>query len=187
MRHLDRAPLADHADIAVDIGPSQAAAASFLSNAAGLAGWPDRCEKDNMEPQEDVIVDIPKDRVKFFGGTGKMLLPAPATVAALIKKVPKRKLITTNLLCKELTDQFKVRGTCPVTTQKALQAIAHGSSKNIAYWRVINTNGGLIARFPGGAAGQAALLVEEGFTIDTKGKVSKVKNFRESLVCLKSN
>ena len=140
-----------------------------------------------MEPQEDVIVDIPKDRVKFFGGTGKMLLPAPATVAALIKKVPKRKLITTNLLCKELTDQFKVRGTCPVTTQKALQAIAHGSSKNIAYWRVINTNGGLIARFPGGAAGQAALLVEEGFTIDTKGKLSKVKNFRESLVCLKSN
>jgi hypothetical protein len=136
-----------------------------------------------MEPQEDFIVDIPKDRVKFFGGTGKMLLPSPATVAALIKKIPKRKLITTNLLCKELTDQFKVRGTCPVTTQKALQAIAHGSSKNIAYWRVINTNGGLIARFPGGAAGQAALLVEEGFTIDTKGKVSKVKNFRESLVC----
>jgi hypothetical protein len=29
-----------------------------------------------MEPQEDVIVDIPKDRVKFFGGTGKMLLPS---------------------------------------------------------------------------------------------------------------
>ena len=57
-----------------------------------------------------------------------------------------------------------------------------GSSKNIAYWRVINTNGGLIARFPGGVAGQAALLGEEGFTIDTKGKVSKVKNFRENLV-----
>ena len=72
-----------------------------------------------MESQEDVIVDIPKDRVKFFGGTGKMLLPSPATVAALIKKIPKRKLVTTNLLCKELTDQFKVRGTCPVTTQKA--------------------------------------------------------------------
>ncbi len=59
--------------------------------------------------QEDVIVDIAEDRVKFFGGTGKMLLPSPATVAALIKKIPKRNLITTNLLCKELTDQFKVR------------------------------------------------------------------------------
>jgi hypothetical protein len=138
--------------------------------------------KGNMESQEDVIVDIPKDRVRFFGGTGKMLLPGPATVAALIKTIPERKLITTSLLCKELADQFKVRGTCPVTTQKALQAIAHGSSESIAYWRVINSNGGLIARFPGGAAGQAALLVEEGFTIETKGKAPKVKNFRESLV-----
>jgi hypothetical protein len=134
-----------------------------------------------MESQ-DAIVDIPQDRVKFFGGTGKMLLPSPATVAALIKKIPERKLITTNLLCKELTDQFRVRGTCPVTTQRALQAIAHDSSNKIAYWRVINTNGGLIARFPGGAAGQAALLREEGFSIDTKGKIPKVKNFRESLV-----
>jgi hypothetical protein len=135
-----------------------------------------------MEHQEDAIVDIPKDRVKFFGGTGKMLLPGPATVAALIKKIPESKLITTKLLCKELSDEFRVRGTCPVTTQRALQAIAHDSSKNIAYWRVINSNGGLIARFPGGATGQAALLREEGFTIDTKGKVPKVKNFRESLV-----
>ena len=135
-----------------------------------------------MEPQKDVIVDIPEDRVKFFGGTGKMLLPSPATVAALIKKVPKRKLITTNLLCKELLRSIQVRGTCPVTTQKALQAIAHGSSKNIAYWRVINANGGLIARFPGGAAGQAAHLVEEGFAIDSEGKAPKVKNFKENLV-----
>jgi alkylated DNA nucleotide flippase Atl1 len=135
-----------------------------------------------MEPQEDAIVDIPKDRVKFFGGTGKMLLPSRATVAALIKKIPESKLITTKLLCKELADQFKVRGTCPVTTQKALQAIAYDSSKNIAYWRVINANGGLIARFPGGAVGQAALLEEEGFTIDTEGKIPKVKGFKESLV-----
>ena len=82
-----------------------------------------------MEPQEDVIVDIPKDRVKFFGGTGKMLLPSPATVAALIKKIPKRKLITTNLLCKELTDQFKVRGTCPVTTQKLSKRLPVAQTK----------------------------------------------------------
>ena len=134
-----------------------------------------------MEPQEDVIVDIPKDRVKFFGGTGKMLLPSPATVAALIKKIPERKLITTNLLCKELTDQFKVRGTCPVTTQKALQEVAHDSAYECPYWRVVNASGGLIARFPGGVGGQAALLRKEGFAIDTKQKVPKVKGFSEGL------
>ena len=135
-----------------------------------------------MVPQEDLIVEIPENRVKFFGGTGKMLLPSPATVAGLVKKIPEHKLITTNLLCKELTDQFKVRGTCPVTTQRALQVISYDSNKNVAYWRVINSNGGLIARFSGGAEGQAALLRKEGFAIDTKGKVPKVKNFRQSLV-----
>jgi alkylated DNA nucleotide flippase Atl1 len=135
-----------------------------------------------MVPQEDLIVEIPENRVKFFGGVGKMLLPSPATVAALIKKIPEHKLITTGLLCQELTEQFKVRGTCPVTTQKALQEIAHNSANECPYWRVVNASGGLIARFPGGAEGQAALLKKEGFAIDTKQKVPKVKAFSESLV-----
>ena len=135
-----------------------------------------------MELQEDLIVDIPANRIKFFGGPGKMLCPSPETVAAVLKRVPEHKLITTNLIGKELTRRFKVQGTCPVTTQKALQAIAHSPSKKVAYWRVVNTNGGLIARFPGGAQDHAALLKKEGFTIDTKGSVPKVKNFKASLV-----
>jgi 6-O-methylguanine DNA methyltransferase, DNA binding domain len=135
-----------------------------------------------MEPQEDVIVDIPPNRIKFFGGPGKMLCPGPPTVAAVLKKVPLHKLITTNLITKKLTTQFKVQGTCPVTTQKALQAIAHSPNEKIAYWRVVNTNGGLNARFPGGAHGHAALLKKEGFTIDTKGSVPKVKDFKDKLI-----
>ena len=75
-----------------------------------------------MVPQEDLIVETPENRVKFFGGTGKMLLPSPPT------------------------------------------------------------SGGLIARFPGGVGNQAALLRKEGFDIDTKQKVPKVKGYSESLV-----
>lgn len=138
-----------------------------------------------MELQEDVIVDIPENRIRFFGGSGKMLLPSPATVAALIKEIPANKLITTELLRQKLTAQFNVQGTCPVTTQKALQAIANNSSKNVAYWRIVNKNGGLIAKFPGGVEGHAALLRQEGYTIDTKGKIPKVNEFRESLVRFK--
>ena len=138
-----------------------------------------------MELQEDVIVDIPENRIKFFGGSGKMLLPSPATVAALIKEIPANKLITTELLRQKLTAQFNVQGTCPVTTQKALQAIAHNSSKSVAYWRIVNKNGGLIAKFPGGVEGHAALLRQEGYTIDTKGKIPKVNEFRECLVRFK--
>ena len=135
-----------------------------------------------MEPPEDLIVDIPEERIKFFGNAGKMLLPGPATVAALIKKVPGHSLITTSLLCQELTDQFKVQGTCPVTTQKALQAIANDASRKVAYWRVIRANGGLMSGFPGGVEGQAALLKKEGFAMDRRGKIPKVKDFQKSLV-----
>jgi 6-O-methylguanine DNA methyltransferase, DNA binding domain len=138
----------------------------------------------NVEPMEDCIVDIPKNRLGFFGGPGKMLLPGPATVAALIKKVPARKLITTNLICQKLTQQFDVQGTCPVTTQRALQAVAHHPSNEVPYWRVITANGGLIARFPGGAKGQAKRLRSEGFTFDTKGKAPRLTDFQESLVRL---
>jgi hypothetical protein len=137
-----------------------------------------------MTLQPDAIVDIPANRVKFFGTTGKMLLPSPATVAAVIKTIPKHQLITTVLLRKKLQAQFDVEGVCPVTTQKALQAVAHDSEKEVAYWRVVNQNGDLIARFPGGVEGHAAQLKKEGFAIDTTGKVPKVKAFRESLVRL---
>jgi alkylated DNA nucleotide flippase Atl1 len=130
-----------------------------------------------MVPQEDLIVEIPENRVKFFGGVGKMLLPSPATVAALIKKIPEHKLITTGLLCQELTEQFKVRGTCPVTTQKALQEIAHNSANECPYWRVVNASGGLIARFPGGAGGQAALLKKRRFRYRYEAEGTKSKGF----------
>ena len=137
-----------------------------------------------MEPKEDAIVDIPKERLSFFGGAGKMLLPGPATVAALIEKTPAGRLITTNLLCRKLARQFNVRGTCPVTTQKALEALAHDPDAKVAYWRVVKANGGLMNRFPGGAESQAERLQKEGFTLDRKGKAPKVTNFRESLVPL---
>ena len=135
-----------------------------------------------MESKKDLIVDIPKERIRFFGGGGKMLLPSPATVGALMEKIPKHKLATTSLLCQTLTEQFKVRGTCPVTTQQAIQAVANDPTKIVAYWPVIKTNGGLFSRFPGGVDGHATHLKEEGFALDTKGQAPKVKGFKESLV-----
>jgi len=135
-----------------------------------------------MELQEDAIVDIPENRLRYFGGPGKMLLPCPATVEALIKKIPEHQIITTKLIEQVLTEQFNVQGTCPVTTKKALRAVANDSSRNVAYWRVVRKNGELMAQFPGGVEAQAVLLREEGLTIDTTGKVPRVDNFKERLV-----
>jgi len=135
-----------------------------------------------MQPQADAIVEIDESQVGYFGGLGKMLHPSPATVAALIQQVPAHKLLTTDLLRRQLAAQFNVQGTCPVTTKKALQTLANDAGGNLPYWRVIKQNGELNAIFPGGVAGQAALLQQEGFTIDTSGKAPKVKQFKASLV-----
>jgi hypothetical protein len=133
-------------------------------------------------PQEDTIVDISKARERYFGCSGKMLLPSAATVAAQIQKIPENQLITTDLLRKALAAQFDVQVTCPVTTNKALRVIANNPNSDVAYWRVIKKNGELIGIFPGGVEGHAAHLKQEDFTIDTTGKKPTVKNFSESLI-----
>jgi hypothetical protein len=132
--------------------------------------------------EEDAIKDIAESQIGYFGGPGKMLIPSPATVAALIQKIPAHTLLTTDLLRKRLAAQFDVQGTCPVTTKKALQAISADPAGNVPYWRVIKQNGELNAIFPGGVDGQAELLRQEGFEIDTSGKAPKVKQFKASLV-----
>ena len=136
-----------------------------------------------MEPlQEDTIVDIAKDREKSLGASGRMLLPCPATVENLLKKIPGDKLVTIDLIRKQLADQFNVQVTCPFNTKLCLRAIAHDTHKTTAYWRVVRGTGELIDYFPGGVAGHAAHLSEAGYIIDYQGKKPKVKDFRKSLV-----
>lgn len=137
-----------------------------------------------MVSQEDVIVDIPANRIRFFGTTGKMLLPCPATIKALIAQVPEHQLLTMDLLQKKLTDQFHVQGVCPVTTRKSLQTVASDMSSQVAYWRVVKKNGELISYFPGGLDGQVELLKGEGFIIDTDGKHPKIRGFAQHLTQL---
>jgi len=138
-----------------------------------------------MEPlREDTIVDIAKDREKSLGASGKMLLPCPATVEALLKKIPEDKLITIDLIRKKLADQFNVQTTCPFNTKLCLRALANDTRKKVAYWQVVRGNGELIDYFPGGVAGHAALLSKQGFGIGYAGKKPKVKNLRENLVQL---
>ena len=131
-----------------------------------------------MISQKDQIVDIPANREKFFGGPGKMLLPSPAAVESVLLEIPPHRLLTTGQLRQELTRKFWVQGTCPVTTQKALITLARDPGRQVPYWRVINQNGGLISRFPGGVQGHAALLQAEGFSIEIQGDTRRVKNYK---------
>lgn len=134
-----------------------------------------------MLPQEDLIVDIAKERERYFGCSGKMLLPCAATVEALVREIPEDTLATTALLQSELASRRKVQVTCPVALRQALQDIASRASAGIPYWRVIKSNGELCSYFPGGREEQGAHLAREGFRIDGSGKALKVIDFKARL------
>ena len=135
-----------------------------------------------MEQQEDVIAEISPAREKFFGCSGKMLLPSPKTVADFLQKLPERKLITTELLRTKLAEHFKVQATCPVALRQALQAIADDASNKVAYWRVVKKKGELISTYKGGLNAHATLLSRDGFAIDMAGKAPKVTHFAENML-----
>lgn len=134
----------------------------------------------------DEIVDIPENRVKFFGTTGRMLLPCPATIAAVLAGIPADRLMTTEQLRRHLSAQFEVEGTCPVTTRKALQVLADqvaaDPTTTLPLWRLLNQDGGLNAQFPGGIAAQAERLRAAGFTVEQNRKTPKVAQYQAALI-----
>lgn len=136
-------------------------------------------ESNLMIMQADAIVDIPAERVKFFGTTGRMLLPSPATLQAAIADIPAGQLLTTDRLRQRLAAQFKVEAVCPVTTRRSLKALAQTGDG--PYWRVINADGGLNADYPGGVTAHADHLREEGIIIDVSGKKPKVSDYQTYL------
>lgn len=138
-----------------------------------------------MERLVDEIAVISPEREKYFGCSGKMLLPSVATVEAMIRRIPQRKLITVDGLRRALAAQFNVEVTCPAATQQALRAIAKRPAGGVAYWRVVKRNGELISIFPGGVAGHAARLGSEGLDVDTRGKAPRVAAFADRLVALR--
>ncbi|MBK8024175.1 MAG: GyrI-like domain-containing protein [Chloroflexi bacterium] len=131
--------------------------------------------------ESDEIVDIPNNRVKFFGTTGKMLLPSPQTIADVLRTIPEGRLVTTEQLSQAMAERFAVEAVCPVTTYKSLRALGADPSSAAPVWRVVKQNGDLPVLLTGGPDGQAAFLAEEGIEIESSGKTPKVKGFRNRL------
>ena len=149
--------------------------------------WREKLER----MKEPKIVDIPPKMQKRFG-KGKMLIPKPLDIDALIRKVPKGKLITQSQIREKLAKDFKVDATCPLTTGIFIRIIAEAAEEDLRngkksvtpYWRVIKKDGSLNPKFPGGVEAQAKRLEAEGHVIEfsRSDKPKKVKNFEKYLV-----
>ncbi len=146
--------------------------------------WREKLEKE----QEPKVVDVPKGRMRV---EGRMLIPRPLDVDALMRKIQRGKLATVEQIRERLAKDFDADFTCPLTTgifiwiaaETAEEDLSKGEKQITPYWRLLKADGGLNPKFPGGVEAQAARLREEGHSIEPgKGKKPpRVRDFEKSL------
>jgi len=141
--------------------------------------WREKIDK----PQDVKIVKVPPKMSRF--GSGTMLIPTPKLIDAMIRMVPKGKLVTVSELRRKLARDFRTDVTCPLTTgifvriaaEAAEEDRANGKKRIAPYWRVIKDDGSMNPKFPGGLAQQTHYLRAEGFAVANKGKTPRVQDF----------
>ncbi len=122
-------------------------------------------------------------------GTGTFVIPAPLEVDALMKQVPKGRVVTINELRNALAKKHKTDFACPITTgifswiaaHAAAEAETAGARRITPYWRTLKTGGELNPKHPGGVEGTARRLRAEGHKIVSKGKRTLVADHEEKL------
>lgn len=120
---------------------------------------------------------IPTQMQKSWG-KGTLVIPRPRDVDAIMKRVPKGKVITIKDICQKLARKHGTSIACPITTgifawiaaHAADEAAADGVKDITPYWRTLKGEGELNPKYPGGIERCKKLLEEEGHTITAKGK-----------------
>jgi hypothetical protein len=123
-------------------------------------------------------------------GQGTMVIPAPTEVDAIMKTVPRGKLITITEIRSRLAQRHKVSLACPITTGIFAWIAAHAAEEDAAagrrritpYWRTLKSGGQLNEKYPGGILRLRKLLQAEGHKVYRKGSRYLVADFEKSLV-----
>jgi alkylated DNA nucleotide flippase Atl1 len=118
-----------------------------------------------------------------------MVIPAPLEVDALMKQVPKGRVVTINELRAALAVKHKVDFACPLTTgifswiaaHAAAEAETEGAKRITPFWRTLKTGGEINPKYPGGVEGAAKRLRTEGHKIAAKGKRMLVADYEKKL------
>lgn len=163
------------------VAGGKARSAKFTSRTS----WRAKLEKQ----QEPRIVDVPT-RMQRQCGEGKMLIPRPLDVDALVREVPRGKLVTVNQIRARLAADHGADVTCPLTTGIFLRISAEaaeedrraGKSRITPYWRVLREGGRLNEKYPAGVVAQARQLKAEGHRVKWMGKGCGVIDFERRLV-----
>jgi hypothetical protein len=122
-------------------------------------------------------------------GKGRMVIAAPREVDALMRQVPKGRVITINELRATLAKKHKADFACPITTgifswiaaHAAAEDEAEGKKRITPFWRTLKSGGEVNPKYPGGAPAAAKRLRTEGHRVIYKGKRAMVANYEEKL------
>ena len=134
--------------------------------------------------------DLPKV-VKLKDGA-TLAIPAPREVDALMRKVPRGKLVTTDELRAVFARRHGADSGCPITigifawiaAQAADEAASEGQVVVTPYWRILKTKGELNPKYPGGIAALTARLEAEGHSILQRGKRFFVRDYEHAIAKL---
>jgi hypothetical protein len=129
-------------------------------------------------------------RISTRWGTGTMVIPAPIEVDALMRRVPKGRLVTINELRTALAKKHGVNIACPITTGIFSWIAAHAANEGEAaglkritpYWRTLKTGGEVNPKYPGGIAALTRRLQNEGHRVVKRGRRFLVADFEKRLV-----
>lgn len=134
------------------------------------------------------VVKVEGKMVKRWG-TGTMVIPAPLEVDALMKQVPKGRVVTINEIRAALAAKHKADFACPLTTgifswiaaHAAAEAEAAGARRITPFWRTLKSGGELNPKYPGGIAALGKRLRAEGHKLVRKGKCVFAVDYEERI------
>ena len=158
----------------------------IMMSSKSSRSWREKLAKE-IKPK---VVEVPAKWARRIGN-GKMLVPSPLLVDAVMKKVPRGKLATVNTIRDYLAAEYKADMACPLTTGIFLNIAANaaeedrtkGKIKITPWWRVLKEGGSLNPKFPGGVKQQAKYLKQEGFEIIKEKAIDRffVKDYENKL------
>ena len=122
----------------------------------------------------------------------EIVLVNPSEVVAIMKHVPKGRLITIVEVCRQIAMNHDVKACCSLTTGIFIMTAANaaeelskkGKSLDIPYWRTLKTDGFLNEKYPGGQEAHKRLLEAENFRVIARGKRYKVVDYEKYLMKL---
>ena len=122
------------------------------------------------------IIEITDEKsIEKYGGR-RMYLAPPCDYDAVMKRVPKGRLITVGAIRAYFARQNNADFTDPITAGIFCSIAAWASFQRTEditpYWRTLKNNGELNPKYPGGAEEQKKLLEAEGFTVIKKGRTN---------------